>query len=395
MTQDLFSLARLRATIDWPQLAGMIWSLREPIPVVGLLDRCGGAIATDMKWRVYYDPAAVEAWTPGQAATALAHEAWHCLRHHGRRVQSAGIEPRWRKALGVALDVEINGDMNRCTPRPEWPYAVAVPDDFDMPAGLPWEDYYPAAQAAIGPSHVSFGAGGSSADGVLRPWERSGLPGAGPAEQSAVANAVARAIASAPGNAPLGWRRWAGEQLAPPKVPWQRLLAVRIRSGLSAASGAVDYSRQIPSRRQAVTTVILPTLRGPRCAVDIVVDTSGSMSEEDLRAVLAEVEGIIKSAGAVVRVYACDAKVHGGVQRVQRANAVQLLGGGGTDMGAGIAFAEKQRPRASVLVILSDGETPWPKQPPRFARVIVALVRNAQRALRRLPTWAHVVEVLP
>lgn len=390
---ELFSLARLCASVRWPQLAPAVWALREPVPVEGLLAECGGAIATDMKWCVYYDPEAIAPFTVGQAATALVHEAWHCLRRHGPRVRDAGIAPQWYAARAMALDVEVNGDMVRHRPAPEWAYAVPTPADLKLPDGLPWEQYFPAAMKFTGPCHVIKLVGGSSMDGVPRRWDRTGLPGVRDVEEENIRRKVARNIAaSPPGTLPGGWRRWVEEVLSPPKVPWQRLFAALLRGGLATAQGAVDYTHSVPNRRQAVTPVQLPVLRRPLVSVDVVLDTSGSMGATELKAIRDEVEGIIKSCGASVRAYVCDAEVHGGTQRVRSAQGIKLAGGGGTDMGVGIAFAEAQRPRADVLVVLTDGMTPWPERRPRFHRVIVVLV-GAWAARATVPAWAHRVEV--
>ncbi|MEI8083520.1 MAG: VWA-like domain-containing protein, partial [Actinomycetes bacterium] len=41
------------------------------------------------------------------------------------------------------------------------------------------------------------------------------------------------------------------------------------------------------------------------------------------------------------------------------------LGGGGTDMGAGLKRAADLAPSADVIVVLTDGETGWPDAPPQ------------------------------
>jgi predicted metal-dependent peptidase len=392
---ELFTLARLRATIAWPQLAPAVWALRTPVPVQGLAAKCGGAVATDMRWRVYYDPEEIKSFTPGQAAATLVHEAWHCLHGHAERVRDAGIEPRWQAAVNAATDASINGDMERCAPAPLWPYEVITPKVLAMPVGLPWEQYYPAAKLLCGPDAKA--RGGSSADGMPRDWEAPSSPGdtgADRAERESVRRQVARAISRmGPYAAPAGWRRWASEIVSGPRVPWQQLLGAALRGGLATASGMVDYSRQVPSRRQAVTPVLLPTLRRPVATVDVLVDTSGSMGADELGRALAEVEGIIRATGAAVRVYSCDAEVHGGVQRVSQANAVHLVGGGGTDMRPGIALVERQRPLADTLVILTDGYVcAWPKAKPHVGRVVVGLL-GTHSGRGSLPPWALGVEI--
>lgn len=391
---ERFSLARLRVAIDWPQLAPAVWALGAPVPVLGLMARCGGAIATDTCWRVYYDPEAIAPFTTGQLAAALVHEAWHCLRRHGRRAAVLAVEPRWRAALAAALDCEVNGDMERCVPRPQWAYRVCRPEDLHMRAGLPFEAYYPAAQNVLGPCTVLCVVGGSSMDGAARAWEQSPFAGVGPAEQESVCRAVATSIGCAPGTMPGGWVRWALGVLAPPRVPWQQVFARLVRAGVSHVSGAVDYTRQVPSRRQAVTRVLLPTLRRPVCVVDVLIDSSGSMGAAELRGALAEADGIIKASGAAARIYVCDMEVHGGTQRVRHARDVEIRGGGGTDMGAGIAFAASRRPRADVLTVLTDGFSPWGGRP-AIAPVIVVLVGTQHASPSAIPPWAHSVEVSP
>ena len=177
------------------------------------------------------------------------------------------------------------------------------------------------------------------------------------------------------------------------------MLAAELRRAVAEVCGAVDYSYRRPSRRSAVAgPVVLPALRRPVPEVAVVCDTSGSMTEDLLAMVLAEVEGLLRALGLArqVRVLACDTAVAPG-QRVSSARQVQLIGGGGTDMGAGIAAAAALRPRPAVTVVLTDGYTPWPAPPaegharrgrvarrPRAGGAIVVAVRPGRTGLRNL-----------
>jgi predicted metal-dependent peptidase len=110
-----------------------------------------------------------------------------------------------------------------------------------------------------------------------------------------------------------------------------------------------------------------------------------------LAAALAEVEGLLRAVGLArqVRVLACDTAV-GPARRVSSARQVELVGGGGTDMGAGIAAAALLRPRPGIVVVLTDGFTPWPEEPPRGIRAVVGLLGDdAPEA----PGWARSVRV--
>jgi predicted metal-dependent peptidase len=190
---------------------------------------------------------------------------------------------------------------------------------------------------------------------------------------------------------PAGLARWAADVLAP-KVDWRRALTAELRKAVADTAGAVDYTYRRPSRRATVTgNVVLPALRRPVPEVAVVCDTSGSMSDELLAACLAEVEGLLNALGLArrLRVLACDTAA-GPVRRVSSARQVELVGGGGTDMGAGIAAAATLRPRPAVIVVLTDGFTPWPDSAPRGSKVVVGLLGDdAPEA----PHWARAIRV--
>ncbi|MBU6151863.1 MAG: hypothetical protein KGR25_10460, partial [Chloroflexi bacterium] len=90
-------------------------------------------------------------------------------------------------------------------------------------------------------------------------------------------------------------------------------------------------------------------------------------------------------------VLAVDAEVHV-TKQVFRANEVNLVGGGGTDMRVGIEAAARLHPRPEVVIVLTDGFTPWPNVPPRGMRVIAGIT-GGNRIL--VPEWIKVVRVTP
>lgn len=194
------------------------------------------------------------------------------------------------------------------------------------------------------------------------------------------------------GDVPGEWKRWS-EEILRPKIDWRKELAAAIRSALSTVSGAVDYSRSVPSRRQsAYGRVIMPALRRPDPNVAVVVDTSASVSDEEVGRAIAETGGIIEAAGLRegVRVLSVDAEVHA-TQRVFRPDQIELYGGGGTNMARGIEAAERLRPQPDVIVVITDGYTPWPDTPPRKVKVIVVLtVRENEKFV---PGWAKTIVV--
>jgi hypothetical protein len=310
-----------------------------------------------------------------------------------------------------AADAEINDDL--VPAGLDLPGRPVLPRDLRAEDGLLAEQYFDglrrARQAEGGreggerissaPSESGETAGswldcGSGADGMRRPGQDAGgLPSW---QADLLRRQVAQDVmahAKLPGIVPAGLLRWAREVLAP-KVNWRALLAAELRRAVAEVSGAVDYSYRRPSRRSAVTgPVVLPALRRPVPEVAVVCDTSGSMSDDLLAMVLAEVEGLLRALGLArqVRVLACDTAV-APAQRVNSARQVQLVGGGGTNMGAGIDAAAALRPRPAVTVVLTDGYTPWPAGAPKGMRVVVGLL--GERA-PDAPPWARAVRVEP
>ena len=141
--------------------------------------------------------------------------------------------------------------------------------------------------------------------------------------------------------------------------------------------------------------MVLPSLRKPSVEAAVVCDTSASIDDDLLVSALSEVDGMLRAVGTrSIRFLACDDAVRA-TTRVHQANDVVLFGGGGTDMGVGLAAAFEQRPAPDVVVVLTDGYTPWPEAAPGRARVIVAILGDLPDGYRRpeVPGWARSVNV--
>jgi predicted metal-dependent peptidase len=126
--------------------------------------------------------------------------------------------------------------------------------------------------------------------------------------------------------------------------------------------------------------VLLPSLRPTQPRVCVVIDTSGSVSDAELGSALLEVAAICRALGGrrdLVSVLCCDAAA-GVAVPLCRAERLELLGGGGTDLRSGFARALRSRPRPDVIVALTDGQTPWPSAPPA-CRTVVGLFRRPGR----------------
>ena len=193
---------------------------------------------------------------------------------------------------------------------------------------------------------------------------------------------------------PAGLLRWAEEVLTP-KVDWRAVLAAELRRAVAEVSGRGRLLLPAAVAPAAVAgPVVLPALRRPGARGGRGLRHVG---QHDARTcwpmALAEVEGLLRALGLArqVRVLACDTAV-APAQRVSSARQVELVGGGGTDMGAGIGAAAALRPRPAVMVVLTDGYTPWPAAAPKGMRVVVGLLgEGAPEA----PPWTRSVRVEP
>ncbi|MFE6054862.1 VWA-like domain-containing protein [Kitasatospora sp. NPDC056446] len=393
--------ARLQAARARPYLATALFALH----LVG--SRQVPTMAVDRYWRCYASPAFVDRTPVEELAGVWVHEVSHLLRdHHGRSVRIAralGLEGAAAQLrTNIAADCEINDDVyGDGLVRPA---GAVLPGTLQLPSGLLMEEYL--RRFAFHPRDLDAAwlDCGSGADGTDRPWELGpdGAHGLTAQEHDAVRFRVAEGIRGRPGTSPAGWQRWAEEAFHPPQ-PWRQLLGAAMRSALSGAGVGEDYSYGRPARRSAgVPGVLMPSLRRRPPRVSVVIDTSGSVSDEELGSALLEVAAIGRAVGGrrdQVTVVPCDAAAHG-VHALCRSEGIPLLGGGGTDLRTGFRAALRTTPRPDVVVVLTDGQTRWPSAAPS-CRTVVGLFPRPSRydeededyRPESPPEWARVVTI--
>ncbi|MFG3155558.1 VWA-like domain-containing protein [Streptomyces sp. NPDC048219] len=392
--------ARLHAVKVRPYLADALFALHV------VEDPSVPTMAVDAHWRCYVSPAFVARMPVAELAGVWVHEVSHLLRdHHGRgeryarRHEEHGPGERLRR--NIAADFEINDDIyGDGLPRPR---GAVLPSLLRLPSGLLMEEYLRTASMSGLASDLAWLDCGGGADGQERPWELGpdGAHGLSRQQRDAVRFRVAEGIKGRPGDAPEGWRRWADEAFHPPQ-PWRELLGSAVRSAAGGPGVGENHSYRRPSRRSAsLPGVLLPSLRRTPPRVCVVIDTSGSVSDAELGSALLEVAAIAQAVGGrrdLVSVISCDAAA-GVAVPLCRAENIELLGGGGTDLRSGFARALRSRPRPDVIVALTDGQTPWPSaQPP--CRTVVGLFPRPADGLDEddpgyvpdaPPLWARVV----
>ena len=321
----------------------------ERVPTMGV----------DKYWRVYYNPT----WCTKNVHTlynVVRHELEHLLRDHAGRRGVRGPE-LWN----VACDMEINDELSPL------PLGACLPDSINEPDHKTAEYYY----SKIPPEQSGEGSGdegeGSGVTGKPSSWELSPEDGDTPAVQQgegetlkdAIADDIKSHASKDPGSVPGGIVIWAKARAKGklPKIRWQNIVARRIRE---IVRGRQDFSYGMLSRRQNYgDRVMLPSpVAGlPSCA--LVVDTSGSMSElaDWIAGCTNDVLRMFRNNAMLVD---CDADVHQSRKLKHWRQITTSLGGGGTDMRAGIEYAQ-ERLKSDVILVLTDGYTPWPDRMPK------------------------------
>jgi predicted metal-dependent peptidase len=369
-------------------------------------------LTADSDWRVYVHPTWLADTSVTAVAAELAHVTWHLLSDHGARAGSMMVTPSTAEHWRDACDVTVGETLAGCGMT-----GLGLPSaaDLGVRAGRSAEEHFATLSdlpvttpddLGVDPRREGSGGGGdgdrcgSAADGLSRDYELPlsvDVPAVGTVQADEIRRRVAiefREHVTARGTEPGEALRWASAILEP-VVPWNQVLTAAVRRAAGWANGHTDYTYTRPSRRQfALRHVVLPATRRPLPRVAIVIDTSASVDDGLLGQALGEVDGAIAGLGVPgeqVTVLACDAAVST-VAQVRRAADARLGGGGGTDMRAGIEAASRARPRPDVLIVLTDGYTPWPERPPAGMALVVAMLHRADTAPPPAPPWAVTVD---
>ena len=331
------------------------------------------AAGVDERWRLYLNPDLLDRLSIAEIAGVWLHQFSHLMNGHAARWERLGLPATEHSHFNAAADAAINEVLQDAR--------VTLADPFhrdQIPGslrGMTTEQLYTLLTGSAAEGRDC----GSGAGGGKRPWENDGTGDgsvdAGRAEL--VHRQIAKDIAArkrAGGTVPAEWLRLATDLLTP-KVNWRGELRSVISRTEAMVAGMRDYTFSRPSRRAAATPgIVLPAMSRPRPPrVDIVVDTSASVGDDALGQVKAEIKGLLRGTRDTVRVFACDTQGRA-AQRIRRVEDLTLHGGGGTDLREGIDAAAAQRAKADIVIVATDGDTPWDPHPP---------AANPRRPLRR------------
>ncbi len=154
------------------------------------------------------------------------------------------------------------------------------------------------------------------------------------------------------GNAPLGVERFIDELLNP-KMNWKSLLQKYVIQELPS-----DYTYSRPSKRSVSTGFYMPDIVRDTIDVAIAIDTSGSISEYELKTFLSEIVSIARSHNNIkMKLVTHDYVIHDRIEvsngSIRKIMDLVPKGGGGTSHRDVFKWAEKER--VKILICFTDG----------------------------------------
>lgn len=337
MAYSTIQRARAQMMLEMPFFATLLMQtdMRPAPPDVALA-------CTDGK-KIYVNEAALNARPVAQVKTVLVHELLHIIYLHFRRWGTRNAA-KWQEATDHAINLTLKACKFESF---GWAYCD------EQYRGLHAEAIY---ELLPDPPQNGGGQGDELSDD-MRP-DLGGGPSS--AEEEAVHTqrmrhqvAGAAMLARMQGKMPEELERMISG-LLDPKVPWFAVLRDYLQR---TAQDDEAWSR----RNRRIRTSYLPTRHSEKMGeITIIVDTSGSIREEELTQAMSEVSAIATQLSPErIRIVWADAKV-AGEQVFEEGDALtpEPAGGGGTDMRVPLKHIEQYDPHVAILI--TDGYTPWP-----------------------------------
>lgn len=324
--------------------------------------------ATDSEY-IYINPDKFKEYSLPERVFIIAHEVLHAVYQHmerGKQYADRGIGPDFKKyshnKMNRAADYVINGTLanSKIGKMPIEGLHNPHIDENDSAD----EVYCKLPDEPDNPNGPGSGQGGQDGgfDKHMPP-----SPNAPANNKATVQRALASAVNTAKmqGNLPAGLARIAGE-IIDPKEDWREIL----RDFLITTTGRDEPTWKRLNRRRLVTPphVAYPGTQGLKCGkVAIVIDTSGSIGDAELKTFMGEVSGIMEDARPEeCKVFWTDSEV-AGIDEVDEDTDLTTLtpkGGGGTHMPAAFPAIEEEFPDGvSCMICLTDGHTGYDTEP--------------------------------
>ena len=329
------------------------------LPLINADEWCGTA-ATDGR-KFYYNSEFINSLPLKQLEFLFGHEVLHVIYDHMDR--RGDREPR---LSNIAADYCVNADLLDQKIGEKIPVGL-----YDAKyKGWSYEEVYDhlyqnadkininKLMSQLLDEHLdgeddSDGDGDGDKDG-------NGRPRLSAADKQAIKDEVKEAMLAAAqavgaGNLPAGVKRLV-QDMTEPVINWKELIQQQIQSTIKD-----DWTWMRPSRRGWHLDAILPGRKpGEQIDVCIAIDMSGSIGEEDSRAFLSEIRGIMDSYDEYkITVWCFDTDIYNmqvfNSDNMDTIENYQPMGGGGTDFMANWNFMIENNIEPKKFIMFTDG----------------------------------------
>ena len=407
---------------------------RVPTPDLGTL---AVGVGPDGRYRLYYDPVFVAKTPMPKLRLIIKHELIHLVDDHIPRflnlisgLASDAEKKRFRSVMNFAADFADNETIRTEKGFDDSPLAAAhfftsetnpdgflLPEMFKLPRKLPFEAYQvlmldrqDKMQEMVGKLLQQLEQEGGDSDGqgdnplgkyfqqrakgAHKFWDKE-LDGRNPEELQGIADRAQQHGRNTVRQAYEEYQRdensknrgtmpaWLQERieafLSTPTIPWPRILRDLV---MRTRQSKLARGMSRPNRRMYGVPDILPfpgRARDSRFTIWFALDTSGSMSKDDLRLGLEELIHIVQMEPEVqLVVLYCDADLHA-VYDVDSMDDIDftIKGRGGTDFNPPFVMLQEHMAgeRApDVFVYATDGYAPAPEPENRVPIPVIWLL---------------------
>jgi len=325
--------------------------------------------ATDGKY-IYYNVKFAQTLTPAEIRFVVLHEILHCaLSHLWRRNHREPM--RWN----ISIDIVVNGILMEMIER-QGSYrdrnVLKMPDCGVLDPELFKIGSSERIYEDIKVTNVEMPQGGFGFDQHMDGNGETDADRVAESERWKVITAQAAQVAKTTNRGDLaGTLETLIGELLHPKVRWDRYLA-----SVAAETLRDDYDWFEPDEAHFSDGLYLPDLAGQGTHVAFLVDTSGSISDEDLTAATSEGAGILRARGVIdVLVLGHDVDVH--YDKLHRPNQpmpTKWGGRGGTSHKPVFERLAREK-NINLCVCFTDLYTDFPEVPPK-CRVVWVVVNN-------------------
>ncbi|TRZ48557.1 MAG: hypothetical protein D4S01_10105 [Dehalococcoidia bacterium] len=342
-----------------------------------------GIAVKDMRLVLAYNPDFVRKLSDPELRFVVSHEIYHAVFHHctRRAPEDKKEHGLWNKAADLAINSLLVQDGNRHMPKGD--NKGIMPKDFGFEDKLSMEQYLQALRDKGGEEDSGYGQIGE--DGELG----GGFDSHDDWEESEIAREIIRNKVEQIMRNERVWGNMPGDMKA--MIAAAQRSTVAWRKYLRRHLGHLITSKSQPTFKRPNRRFGFPFSGTKKFHCDrklVAIDTSGSVSDDDLEQFLAEINKLSEIQPVDLQLF--DHTLQGKIVPFsKKCGKYKFSGRGGTCFTPVFELAEKLRYQS--LIILTDGFAEQPPKPRFVKDVLWVLTAEGKSPV----DWGKVVKIVP